>query len=60
MEEAKNLGIDQLQQELNKQIEHKENIVNKIISTYEKENGIEIYVTYEVLEDIGTNEKIVF
>ena len=60
MEEAKNLGIDQLQQELNKQIEHKENIVNKIISTYEKENEIEVYVTYEVLEDIGTNEKIVF
>ena len=26
----------------------------------EKEDGIEVYVTYEVLEDIGTNEKIVF
>ena len=24
------------------------------------EDGIEVYVTYEVLEDIGTNEKIVF
>ena len=27
---------------------------------YEKENGLEVYVTYEVLESIGTNEKIVF
>ena len=24
------------------------------------ENSIDIYVTYEVLENIGTNEKIVF
>ena len=23
-------------------------------------NGLEVYVTYEVLESIGTNEKIVF
>ena len=30
------------------------------INTYEKDNGIEVYVTYEVLENIGTNEKIVF
>ena len=41
-------------------LENKEKIVNKIINTYEKEDGIEVYVTYEVLEDIGTNEKIVF
>ena len=60
IEEAKNLGIEQLQDELNNEIENKEKIVNKIINTYEKEDGIEVYVTYEVLEDIGTNEKIVF
>ena len=35
-------------------------IVNKNINAYEKEDGIEVYVTYEVLENIGTNEKIVF
>lgn len=60
IEEAKNLGIEQLQDELNNEIENKEKIVNKIINTYEKEDGLEVYVTYEVLEDIGTNEKIVF
>lgn len=60
IDEAKSLGIKQLQDELDSEIEDKEKIVNKIINTYEKEDGIEIYVTYEVLEDIGTNEKIVF
>ncbi len=60
VEEAKNLGIQEIEEELEKQIEHKENIVNKNINTYEHENSIDIYVTYEVLETIGTNEKIVF
>lgn len=60
IEEAKELGIKQLQEELDKEIENKDKIVNKIINTYEKEDGIEVYVTYEVLENIGTNEKIVF
>ena len=59
-EQAKDLGIEQLQEELDKEIEDKSKVVNKIINTYEKEDGIEVYVTYEVLEDIGTNEKIVF
>ena len=60
IEEAKKLGIEQLQQELNQEIEDKESIVNKNINTYEKENSVDVYVTYEVLENIGTNEKIVF
>ena len=60
LEEAKNLGIQEIEEELGNQIENKENIVNKNINTYEHENCIDIYVTYEVLENIGTNEKIVF
>ena len=60
VEEAKSLGIQEIEEELEKQIENKENIVNKNINTYEHENSIDIYVTYEVLETIGTNEKIVF
>lgn len=59
-EEAKNLGIQQLQEELEKEIENKESIVGKNINTYEKDGSIDVYVTYEVLENIGTNEKIVF
>ena len=60
VEEAKNLGIQEIEKELESQIENKENIVNKHVNTYEHENSIDIYVTYEVLETIGTNEKIVF
>ncbi len=60
IEEAKNLGIEELKRELDNEIENKEKIVNKIINTYEKEDAVEVYVTYEVLENIGTNEKIVF
>lgn len=60
IEEAKELGIKELQEELEQEIEDKEKIVNKIVNTYEKEDGIEVFVTYEVLENIGTNEKIVF
>ena len=60
VEEAKNIGIEQLQQELDNEIVDKTKIVNKVINTNEIENGIDIYVTYEVLENIGTNEKIVF
>ena len=60
IEEAKNIGIQELQEELDNEIEDKEKIVNKIMNTYEKEDGIEVYITYEVLENIGTNEKIVF
>lgn len=60
MEEAKNIGIKELEEELNNEIEDKDKIVNKNINTYEYEDGIDVYVTYEVLENIGTNEKIVF
>ena len=58
-EEVKNLGIKELEKELEKEIEDKNKIVNRNINTYEKDDGLEIYVTYEVLEEIGTNEKIV-
>ena len=60
LEEAKNIGIQELEEELSKEIENKDKIVNKNINTYENEDGVEVYVTYEVLENIGTNEKIVF
>lgn len=59
-EQLKQLGIDELQKQLDSEIEDKNRIVNKIVNTYEKEEGIEVYLTYEVLENIGTNEKIVF
>ncbi|MCI8444384.1 MAG: sporulation protein YqfD [Clostridia bacterium] len=60
LEEAKNIGIEELQKELEEEIKNKDKIVNKNINTYEQADGVEIYVTYEVIENIGTNEKIVF
>ena len=60
VDEAKSLGIQQLEQQLNEKIVDKDKIVNKNINTYENQDGIEVEVTYEVLETIGTNEKIVF
>ena len=60
VEEAKNVGIQELQEELDREIEDKSKIINKNINTYEKEDSVDVYVTYEVLENIGTNEKIVF
>ena len=59
-EEAKELGIEELEKEMEQKIENKNQIVNKSINTHENENNIEIYITYEVLENIGTNEKIVY
>lgn len=60
LEEIEKLGVEELQKELDEEIEDKDKIVNKNVNTYEKEDGIEIFVTYEVLENIGTNEKIIF
>ena len=60
IEEAKEKAVEELKQELDNEIENTEKIVNKIVNTYEKDNAIEVHVTYEVLENIGINEKIVF
>lgn len=60
LEEAKNIGIEDLEKQLDEEIENKDKIVNKNVNAYEQEDGVDVYVTYEVLENIGTNEKIVF
>ncbi len=59
-QEAISLGIKELEHELDQEIQDKTKIVNKNINTYEEESGVEITLTYEVIENIGTNEKIVF
>ena len=46
--------------DLEKEIENKQNILNKNVNVYQNEDSIDVYVTYEVLENIGTKEKIVF
>lgn len=59
-EEAKSLGVNELRAKLDEQINNKENVVNEIINYYEETDGITVEVIYEVVENIGTNEKIVF
>ena len=60
MEELKQINIEKLEHEIEETIQSKEKIVNKQINIEEDENFVNIEVTYEVLENIGTEEKIVF
>lgn len=57
-EEAKNIGIDKISNELKVEIANSGDIVNEYINTNESDEYIEIEVIYEVLENIGTEEKI--
>ena len=58
--EAKNLGIEKAKQELNNKIENLNNILSIQINDSQTSEYIEVEVTYEMLENIGTKEKIVF
>ena len=57
-EEAKEIAIDRAKKVLDEQVN--ENILNTYININETEEYIEAEVIYEVLEEIGTKEKIVF
>lgn len=59
-EEAKQRLTNKLQEELQQEIEHKENIVNTQINYKDKSTYVEVEVIYEVLENIGTKEKLIF
>lgn len=49
-----------IEEELKEQIKNKENIVNKQVNVYGNQGYIEVEVIYEVLENIGFKEKIIF
>lgn len=57
-DEAKEIGVNKLSEKLDSEIGDTENIINKYINTNESEEYIEVEVIYEVLENIGTEEKI--
>lgn len=57
MEEAKNIGIDNLSKKIEEEIEDKENICDKIIKTEENSDYVEVFVTYEVMESIGLDQR---
>jgi len=52
--------VNKIEQQLQQEIQNKDNIVDKQINTYKQEGYIEIEVIYEVLENIGVEEKIIF
>lgn len=59
-EEAKSILTKKLEEELKEQIQDKEKIVNTQINSKLEGETIEVELIYEVLENIGTNEKILF
>ena len=59
-EELVSIATEKITKELEKEIKSKENIMNKYINTYANEGYIEVEVIYEVLENIGIKDKILF
>ena len=59
-EEAIELKKQELSTEIEKDIANKDNIQNVTVDTNELEGYVEVYVTYEVLENIGIYEKLEF
>lgn len=58
--EAKEIGKQRAEAVLDEQIENHDNILDEQVATYEEAEYVEVEVTYEVQENIGTKEKIVF
>lgn len=58
VDEAKKQAIDEARKKLKEEIGNKGDVVNEYINTDENAEYIEVEVTNEVLENIGTEEKI--
>lgn len=57
--ELQNILINELEEEFEKENINKDKITNKIVNVYQtNEETIEVELTYEVLEEIGTEEKL--
>ena len=60
IEDAKQIGVNKASEKIEQKIQNKENVLQKYQKSYAGEDYIDVEVTYEVLENIGTKEKIVF
>ncbi|MGN1327924.1 MAG: sporulation protein YqfD, partial [Clostridia bacterium] len=60
IEEAKAIGIEKVSKKIEEQLGDSPNILQKYENVYAGEGYVEVEVIYEVLENIGTKEKIVF
>lgn len=59
-EELTKLTEEKIEKELQEEIVQKENIINKQTNIYPNDDYIEVEVIYEVLENIGSKDKIIF
>ena len=59
-EELTQITQEKIEKELEKEIVQTENIINKQTNIYPNEDYIEVEVIYEVLENIGIKDKILF
>ncbi len=59
-EEAKKIGEEKAKEALKNSIQNKEDILNTYINYNETPESVEVEVIYEILEEIGAKEKIVF
>ncbi|MGN1270533.1 MAG: sporulation protein YqfD [Clostridia bacterium] len=59
-EELTKLTEEKIEKELEEEILQTENIINKQTNIYPNEEYIEVEVIYEVLENIGSKDKIIF
>ena len=57
-EELKDMLVKDLENELSERIEDKSKIVNKQINVKEIDEGIEVQLIYEILENIGVEKEI--
>ena len=57
-EELKEILIEDLEKQFAKEGINKLNVINKVVNFYEKENSIEIEMTYEVKTNIGIEQKL--
>ena len=53
-------AIQKIEAELEKEIENKETIANKQVNLKEQKDFIDLEIIYEVFENIGKEEKIVY
>lgn len=59
-EELTEITVNKLKEELKQEIQNDENIIDTQVNTYSYDGYIEVEVIFEVLENIGTKDKIIF
>ena len=59
-EELTQITQEKIEKDLDEKVSQKENIINKQTNIYPNEDYIEVEVIYEVLENIGSKDKIIF